>query len=148
MNSDIDLQKYFDLLPRVTYKGIIASNFDNLYYQLLLDIRRLLNFDIFGIYRQNFSHAEIINDGREIDCIFSVFKLKNPHLYITLANQIAQFFNDEFPYSEKELNCGLPITSELRAGYKLENSEGALMYSAGIQLSNELTEIRFTIYKN
>jgi len=145
MNSN--LQKYFDLITESEYKGTLEKNLEKTYKNLLLDIEKLLNIDIKYKLINSFSHLEITKIEGEIDCILSVYKVSNASLYISLAKQIARFFNDEFPYSEKDLNIGLPTRSELRASYKYENTEGKLLYTSGIHLSNELTEIRITIYK-
>lgn len=147
MESEINLQKYFDLITMPEYRGTIARNFDETYRNMLIDIERLLNFDLLGMQWDNFSHAEIIKEIDEIDCVLSIGKPKDAKLYIEIAKRIADFFNEDFKYSAEDLNIGLPTRSELRAKYQLENDERKLIYSAGIKLSNELTEIRFTIYK-
>lgn len=147
MESEINLQKYFDLITIPKYRGTIARNFNETYRNLLIDIKRLLNFDLLGMQWENFIHAEIIKESDEIDCILSIERPRDAKLYIEIARRIADFFDDDFKYSAEDLKIDLPTRSELRANYQLENDERKLIFSAGIELSNELTKIRFTIYK-
>lgn len=155
MKTEIDLQKYFSSIDENEYEISINERIEEPFKSLIYDIGLLLETNLFlkdseelGVYRELvFRRLKLINNGEYINCIFSIYKIKDGNFYIQMAKKIAQFFNEEFPYEAKELNIGLPIRKELISGYELKDVNNNLLYSAGISLSNELSEIRFTFYK-
>lgn len=117
---------------------------------MLLDTNILYkeNEDIRGQIKYSFEKLKLTNNGEYINCILSVYKIKDGKHYISMAKKIAKFFNEEFPFEEQDLNIGLPIRNELMKGYELKDDKKNTLYSVGIFLSNDLSEIRFTFFRS
>ena len=154
MESKTNLQDYFSRIEKTEHEKTIEK-LEEPYKSLLEDIGLLLdtnlrikeNEDIRGTTKDSFEKLSLTNNGEYINCILSVYKIKDAKHYISMAKKIAKFFNEEFPYEEKDLNIGLPIRNELMKGYELKDDKKNTIYSAGIYLSNDLSEIRFTFFK-
>jgi len=155
MKSKKGLQEYFSILTETKYNSSIHKNLTEPFKSLIRDIGLLLEVDLIQKESKEirvkkeftFKKVEIKNDGKQIDCFLTVANIKDGAHYINLAKEIAHFFNNSFPYSEKDLNLDSPSKHELKKGYELKDDNNKLMFSAGINLSNELCEIRFTIIK-
>jgi len=156
MNAHIVLQNYFINIDEEVYRKYINEKLEESFKYILIDIGLLLetnilikeNEDVRGYVEYAFERLQLENNGEHINCILSVYNIKDGNYYIQMAKKIAQFFDEEFPYEVKNLNLGLPTRNELMCNYELKDENENLLYSSAVCLSNDLSEIRFTIYKD
>ena len=155
MERKTNLQTYFLVIEQKEYKKELFR-IKEPYLSLLIDIGLLLCVDLVykedeniqGSVKNVFDKLMVTNNGEYINCILSVYGIKDGKHYISIAKGIAKFFNDEFPFEERDLNINLPLVKELIKGYELRDAEKNVLYSSSICLSNDLSEIRFTFFRN